>query len=41
MTIVKGAVTRFSGNQKIQGKSSTEDEIVGADDSVPQALWTK
>ena len=31
ITIGKGAVTRFSINQKIQGKSSTEDEIIGVD----------
>ena len=41
MTFGKGAVTRFSRKQKILGKSSTEDKIIGAYDTVPQALWTK
>ena len=41
MTLGKGAVTSFSRNQKIQGKSSTENELIGADDAVPQAIWTK
>ena len=41
ITIWKGAVTSFSRRKNIQGKSSTEDELIGGDDAVPQALWTK
>ena len=41
MSLGKGAVTSFSRKQKIQGKSSTEDELIGVDDTLPQALWTK
>ena len=37
----KGAVTIFSIKHKIQGKSSTEDNLVVIDDSFPHALWTK
>ena len=41
ITIGKGAVTRFSRKKRIQGKSYTEDELIVADDAIPQALWTK
>ena len=41
MSLGKGDMTRFSRKQKIQGKSSTEEELVGEDDAVPQSLWTK
>ena len=37
----QGAVTSFSINQKIQGNSSTEDELIGVDDILPQAIQTK
>ena len=40
-TLGKGAVISFSRKQKIQGKSSTEDYIIGADYEAPQKLWTK
>ena len=41
MTLGKGAVTRLSRKKRIQGKSYTEDELIVADDAIPQALWTK
>ena len=41
ITIGKVAVTRLSIKQKIQGKSSTEDDIIGMDNAFPQALCTK
>ena len=40
MSLRQGAVTSLSRNQKIQGKSSTKDELIGVDDSLPQELWT-
>ena len=40
-TIGKGAVTRFSIKEKIQGKNSTEDEIIGVYHAFPKALWDK
>ena len=41
MSIIKGAVTSFSRKQKNQDKSSTEDELIGTYDALPQALWSK
>ena len=41
MSLGKGFVASFSRKQKIQGKSFTKDELVGSDDTLPQALWTK
>jgi hypothetical protein len=41
MSLGKGAVTSFSTKQKINGKSSTEDELIGVDDAMPRILWTK
>ena len=32
---------RFSQKQKLNTKSSTEAELVGADDALPSLIWTK
>ena len=40
LTLGKGAVYSRSTKQKINTKSSTEGEIVGVDDILPQVLWT-
>ena len=40
MTMGKGAIYNRSTKQKINTKSSTETEIVGVDDILPQVLWT-
>jgi hypothetical protein len=37
----KGAVTTISAKQKLNTRSSTEAELVGADDIVGQAMWTR
>ena len=39
VTLGKVAMSSFSRNQKIQAKSSTEDELIGAYDTVLQELW--
>ena len=36
-----GAITSFSRKQKINGKSSTEAELIGVDDALPQILLTR
>ena len=36
----KGEVYNQSTKQKINTKSSTETEVVGVDDILPQVLWT-
>ena len=41
MSLGEGAVTSASRKHKLNVKSSTESEIVGADDTLPQALWTR
>ena len=41
MTLGEGATTSVSTKQKINGRSSTENELIGADDILPRALWTK
>ena len=41
MTMGKGAIQTMSMKQKLNTKSSTEAELVGADDVVNQILWTK
>ena len=41
MTLVLGAITSFSRKQKINGKSSTEAELIGVDDALLQILWTR
>ena len=40
LTLGKGAVFSRSTKQKINTKSSTETELVGTDDMLPQILWT-
>jgi hypothetical protein len=40
-SIGKGAVYATSTRQKINTRSSTEAELVGVNDVLPQALWTK
>ena len=39
MTFGKGAVTSFSWKPKINTKSSTDAELVGVDDALPQMSW--
>jgi hypothetical protein len=41
MSLGTGAVYSASKKQKLNTKSSTESELVGIDDILPQALWTK
>jgi hypothetical protein len=41
MSMGTGAVYSTSRKQKLNTKSSTEAELVGIDDVLPQALWTK
>ena len=41
MSLGSGAIRSFSRKQKLQGKSSTEDELIGVHDTLPEALWTK
>jgi hypothetical protein len=41
MSMGTGAVYSTSKKQKLNTKSSTEAELVGVDDVLPQALWTK
>ena len=40
MTLGRGGIHNKSTKQKINGKSSTEIEIIGVDDMIPQILWT-
>jgi hypothetical protein len=41
MTLGKGATYGTSTQQKINTKSSTEAELLGVNDVMPQVLWTK
>ena len=41
MTFRKGAVQSLSKKQKLNTRSSTEADLVGADDVTTQILWTK
>ena len=41
MTMGKGTPICVSTKQKLNTKSSTESELVGADDSMPYILWTR
>ena len=41
MTLGKGAIQSISRKQKLNTKSSTEAEVVGADDVLSELLWTK
>ena len=36
MTLGGGTVSSFSRKQKLNGKSSTEAELIGMDDALPQ-----
>jgi len=41
MTLRKGAMYTASCKQKLNTKSSTEAELVAADDTMGQVLWTR
>ena len=41
MTMGKGAITSSSRKQKMNTRSSTEAELVGADDALTGVIWTK
>jgi hypothetical protein len=41
LTLGKGAAYAASTKQKLNTKSSTESEVVGVDDRMPQVLWTR
>ena len=41
MSLGKGATMSMSRGQKLNTKSSTESELVGIDDALPQILWGK
>ena len=41
MSMGGGAVLSLSKIQKLTTKSSTESELVGVDDAMPQIVWTK
>jgi hypothetical protein len=41
MTLGKGAIFSKSTRQRLNTKSSTEAELVGVDDAMPQILWTR
>jgi hypothetical protein len=40
MSLGLGVIYGTAKGQKLNTKSSTEAELVGADDVMPQALWT-
>ena len=41
MTMGKGSIILKSTKQKLNTKSITELELVGADDTIPDILWTR
>lgn len=41
MTLGRGAVFGMSTRQKLNTRSSTEGELVGVNDAMPQILWTR
>jgi hypothetical protein len=41
MSLGKGSIAGVSKKQKINTWSSTESELVGADDMLPQIMWTR
>jgi hypothetical protein len=40
-TMGKGAIMSSSTKQKVNSRSSTESELIGADDKIAKILWTK
>ena len=41
MSIVLGLIMELLRKQRINGRNSTEEKIVGADDNFPQCLWSR
>jgi hypothetical protein len=41
MSLSKGSIDGVSNKQKINTRSLTESELVGADDMLPQMMWTR
>jgi hypothetical protein len=41
MSLGKGSIYSASTKQKLNTRSSTEAEVVGVDDAMPQVLWTR
>ena len=41
MSLGKGATMSFSRSQKLNGRSSTEAELIGLDDAIPNILWAR
>ena len=41
MSMGSGSITSISRKQKINTRSSTEAELIGIDDALPQILWTR
>ena len=41
MSLGRGSVTSASTKHKIQGRSSTDDKLIGVHDTLPQILWTR
>ena len=41
MSLGKGSIVSMAKKQKLNTKSSTEAEVVGVDDAMPQVLWTR
>ena len=41
LSLGKGAIYNTSSKQKLNTKSSTEAELVGVDDLMPQIIWTR
>ena len=37
----RGSIISISKKQKLKTKSSTEAELIGEDDAMPQMLWTR
>ena len=41
VTLGQCTITSFSCKQKLNAKSSTETELIGVDDVMPQILWMR
>ena len=41
MSMGSGSIMDLSWKQKINGRKSIEDEIVGVDDALPQCFWSR